>query len=250
VKIVQVAAFPVIAAAALVATTCGGGSSSVTIHGTLTPSSGLSSVSGPGVNASSYAGCRSASPVPGTQVTVTRPGGTVIGTATLGLWSPASIVVSGTRVYSCAMPFTIKGVPSQARYGFQVNGVPGTIWKTSVSHVSLDVRMGRSGEFRGPCVPNTVTPPVYLAVCSSFPRILRENTAAGGVESLVEFHGYLAARVQQRHRRAATGLGEALAATGLRQQPRSTVPAVVQTEEVNRVRLASADARKSAWPLR
>ena len=231
-KIVPVAAFPVIAAAALVAAACGGGSSSVTIHGTLTPSSGLSSVSGPGVNAFSYAGCRSASPVPGTQVTVTGPGGTVIGTATLGLWSPASIVVSGTRVYSCAMPFTIKSVPSQARYGFQVNGVPGTIWETSVSHVSLDVRMGRSGEFRGPCVPNTVTPPVYLAVCSSFPRSLRENTAAGGVESL------------------ATGLGKALAATGPRQQPRSTVPAVVQTEEVNRVHLASADARKSAWPLR
>ena len=230
-KIVQVAAFPVIAAAALVATTCGGGSSSVTIHGTLTPSSGLSSVSGPGVNASSYAGCRSASPVPGTQVTVTGPGGTVIGTATLGLWLPASTVVSGTRVYSCAMPFTIKSVPSQARYGFQVNGVPGTIWKTSVSHVSLDVRMGRSGEFRGPCVPNTVTPSVHLAVCSNFPRSLRENTAAGGVES------------------PATGLGEALAATGPRQQSRSTAPAVVQTEEVNRVHLASADARKSAWPL-
>ncbi len=204
-KIVQVAAFPVIAAAALVATTCGGGSSSVTIHGTLTPSSGLSSVSGPGVNASSYADCRSASPVPGTQVTVTGPGGTVIGTATLGLWSPSSIVVSGAKVYSCAMPFTIKGVPSQARYGFQVNGVPGTIWKTSVSHVSLYVRMGRSGEFRGPCVPNTVTPRVYLAVCSSFPRILRENTAAGGVESLVEFYDYGAAHVQQRHRRTATG---------------------------------------------
>jgi len=189
VKIVQVAAFPVIAAAALVAAACGGGSSSVTIHGTLTPSSGLSSVSRPGVNASSYAGCRSASPAPGTQVTVTGPGGTVIGTATLGLWSPASIVVSGTRVYSCAMPFTVKGVPSQARYGFRVNGVPGTIWKTSVSHVSLDVRTG-SGEFRGPCVPNTVTRSHYLAVCSSFPRIFRENVPAAGVESLVGFYDY------------------------------------------------------------
>jgi hypothetical protein len=171
VKIVQVAAFPVIAAAALVAAACGGGSLSVTIHGTLTPSV-LSSVSGRDVNASSYAGCRSASPAPGTQVTVTGPDGTVIGTATLGLWSPASIAVSRTRGYSCAMPFTIKDVPSQVRYGFRVNGVPGTIWETSVSHVSLDVRMGRSGEFRGPCVANTVRPPVYLAVCSSFPRIL------------------------------------------------------------------------------
>ncbi len=166
-KIVQVAVFPVIAAAALAAA-CGGGSSSIAIHGTLTPSLGLSSASGPGVNASTYAGCRSASPVPGTQVTVTDSGGTVIGTATLGLWSPAGIVESGTTVYSCAMPFIIKSVPSEARYGFQVNGVLGTIWETSVSHVIIDVRMDRSGEFRGPCVPNTVMPPAYLAACSSF----------------------------------------------------------------------------------
>jgi hypothetical protein len=42
-------------------------------------------------------------------------------------------------VYSCAMPFTIKGVPNETRYGFQVNGVPGTIWETSVNSVSLNI---------------------------------------------------------------------------------------------------------------
>ena len=123
----------------------GGGASAVTIKGTVTPSSGASSVFGAGVNATTYAGCAAASPMPGTQITVTDPSGKVIGTGTLGVWADSSVTTSGLTVYLCDMPFTIKNVPSEQRYGFSINGVPGTIWETSVSGpVNLSVS-GSSG---------------------------------------------------------------------------------------------------------
>jgi hypothetical protein len=91
------------------------------------------------MNATSYATCAASSPEPGTQVTVTDPSGAVIGTGTLGLWNHDSTTVSGTTIYPCDMPFTIKDQPHEARYGFAINGVPGTIWETSVRSVSLAI---------------------------------------------------------------------------------------------------------------
>ena len=139
-KIIKLAAVAVIASAGFAATACGAGS--VTIHGSVTPSSSASSVFGSGMTATSYAQCGTASPAPGDQVTVTDPSGKVIGTGTLGVWSRGSTTVSGTIIYPCDMPFTMGGVPSESRYGFEISGVPGTIWETSISHVSLAVSSG------------------------------------------------------------------------------------------------------------
>jgi hypothetical protein len=109
-----------------------------TIHGTVTPSSEVSSVFGSEATASSYAGCAGASPAPGAQVTVTSPSGEVIGTATLGTWRHDHADLGGTTVYACDMPFTVTNVPAEARYGYQLAGVPGTTWRTGNS-VSLTV---------------------------------------------------------------------------------------------------------------
>lgn len=126
--------------AGLVITACGG-ASTVTIHGTVTPHSETSDIFG-GQN--SYANCSLDSPAPGTQVTVTDPSGKVIGTGSLGYWTGASVTASGLKLWTCPEPFTIKGVPSEPRYGFQVNGVPGTIWETSVTNVTLKITGGSS----------------------------------------------------------------------------------------------------------
>ncbi|MGH3188669.1 MAG: hypothetical protein ACRDOL_15630 [Streptosporangiaceae bacterium] len=68
------------------------------------------------------------------------PSGTVVGVGTLGLWSHDSITASGVTIYPCDMSFTIRNVPQGARYGFAINGVPGTIWESSVrGTVSLTV---------------------------------------------------------------------------------------------------------------
>lgn len=130
----------VAATVALMAAGCGG-NSTITIHGTLAPSSGVSSVF-PGVVSTTYGGCMAASPAPGTQVTVTDPSGKVIGSGTLGMPSNTHSQVGGTTTYTCDMPFTIKNVPHESRYGFQINGVPGTIWNTNVNNVALSVSSG------------------------------------------------------------------------------------------------------------
>jgi hypothetical protein len=109
------------------------GTSKVTVHGTVTPLSGPSSVSGSGFTAKTYAGCALARPRPGTLITITSLSGQVIGTGTLGEWAHSAVTASGATVYQCEMPFTIKNVPSEPRYGFSVNGVPGTLWQTTVS---------------------------------------------------------------------------------------------------------------------
>ena len=101
---------------------------SVTIHGTVRPD-----VSGA---ARYYQACAYGKPSPGAQVTVTDPSGAVISTGTLGAWSHAN----PSGMFTCAMPFTVANVPHEARYGFAINGVPGTIWKTSVGGtVQLEV---------------------------------------------------------------------------------------------------------------
>jgi hypothetical protein len=117
-----------------------GGASAVTVNGTVNPSSGVAVVFGPGINATTYAGCAKASPAPGTQIKVTDPSGKVIGTGTLGRWTDTSVTAQGLKVYPCDMPFTINNVPSEQRYGFAINGVPGMMWETSVSgpvHLSV-----------------------------------------------------------------------------------------------------------------
>lgn len=139
-SLAQSAKLAVIGALILMVASCGG-SSSVTIHGTLTPSSGASGVFGAGMTATTYGLCATANPTPGTQVTVTDSSGKVIGTGELGLWKHDHSSIGGTTIYQCDMPFMIKDVPSEPRYGFQINGVPGTIWESSTT-VSLDVSSG------------------------------------------------------------------------------------------------------------
>jgi hypothetical protein len=113
---------------------CGSGSPSVTIHGQVLPARA------DGVPATSYGFCSEGSPSPGDQVTVSDPGGKVIGIATLGTWNHTRATVDGVTVYPCLMPFTMKGVPGEQRYGFGINNVPGKIWVTKVNQlVTLDV---------------------------------------------------------------------------------------------------------------
>jgi len=40
--------------------------------------------------------------------------------------------VSGLTVYTCNMPFVIKGVPAEKRYGFKINNVLGEIFMSNV----------------------------------------------------------------------------------------------------------------------
>jgi hypothetical protein len=43
-------------------------------------------------------------------------------------------------IYMCLEPFTMKNVPAESRYGFEINGEPGTLWENSVTGtVSLSV---------------------------------------------------------------------------------------------------------------
>lgn len=121
---------PVVAAAGLVAAAIAGcGSSSQTIHGTLMP---------PGYQPT-YSECAMTNPQPGDQVVVIDPSGKVIATATLGTWQHDHATYQGITDYGCHMPFTMTGVPSEPRYGFQVQGVPGTSWVTNATDVSLTV---------------------------------------------------------------------------------------------------------------
>ncbi len=114
---------------------CGGGPSPVTIHGSVSPAE-ASSLTLP----LSYSECSEESPSPGDQVTVTDPGGKVIGSATLGIWEHGSATADGITAYGCLEPFTMRDVPAEPRYGFSINTVPGVIWVTNVSHgVTLDV---------------------------------------------------------------------------------------------------------------
>jgi hypothetical protein len=90
----------IIAALGITLAACGGGSA-LTVHGTVTPSSGASSVFGPGMNATSYAGCSTTRPAPGTQATVTDSSGKVIGNGTLGLWSHHCQGFGGDGLFVC-----------------------------------------------------------------------------------------------------------------------------------------------------
>jgi hypothetical protein len=122
-------------AAALGLTACGGGAATTTIHGQVEPSGGaLASVGGGGL-AQTYSECAEDTPAPGDQVTVTDPSGKVIGTGTLGAWSHATTTASGVTMYPCWMPFTITGTPTEPRYGFAINNVPGKIWVTKVNQL-------------------------------------------------------------------------------------------------------------------
>jgi len=133
-RIARALALPAAALAVITIAGCGGPGTS-TIHGTVTPS-------GPGI-ANAYGFCSEDNPAPGGQVTVSDPGGKVIGTGTLGTWSHAHFTSYGTTEYTCTMPFAMKGVPAEQRYGFAVNGVPGKIWFNKLSKpVTLNVSGG------------------------------------------------------------------------------------------------------------
>jgi hypothetical protein len=134
---VAVAAAVVAAVVAVGLSACGGGS--VTVGGTVQPYAEADSLTGGAGYAQTYSECSVGSPAPGAQVTVTSPSGSVIGTAKLGLWKSGHVTVSGLTIFTCLMPFSMSGVPSEPRYGFQIAGVPGTLWETSVSDVALSV---------------------------------------------------------------------------------------------------------------
>jgi hypothetical protein len=129
------------ASTAAVLSACGG-TSAVTIHGQIEPDGGAASISG-GL-AMTYADCSSDSPAPGSQVTVSDPAGKVIGTATLGHWSHRTATASGLTMYPCMMPFTMRNVVAEQRYGFGINGVPGKIWVSNVSK-PVFLQVGSSG---------------------------------------------------------------------------------------------------------
>jgi hypothetical protein len=130
-RVAALAAVPAAAVAVSLAG-CGGAPATATVHGTVAPN-GPSSVLGVGGDEQTYAGCVGDTPKPGTQVTVSSPSGTVIGTAALGLWSRQRVSAGGLTLYTCVMPFTITGVPSEQRYGFAIAGVPGTQWENSIT---------------------------------------------------------------------------------------------------------------------
>ncbi|HEY5360314.1 MAG TPA: hypothetical protein VIJ82_21950 [Streptosporangiaceae bacterium] len=128
------------AAAAAALSACG--SSAVTIHGQIMPGGGATSITGGLVT--SYAFCSEDSPSPGSQVAVTDPDGKIIGSATLGTWSHRSATASGLTMYPCMMPFMIRNVAAEQRYGFEINGVPGKIWVSNVSRPVL-LQVGSGG---------------------------------------------------------------------------------------------------------
>ena len=135
--VVAAAASAVVVAIVLVVV-LSGGSPDVTIRGNVSPGGGAF-----GGLAMSYSECSETSPSPGSQVTVSNPGGAVIGSATLGTWSPMTATADGVTMYACDMPFTIKNIPAESRYGFKINNVPGEIWVTSVRQsVTLEVGSG------------------------------------------------------------------------------------------------------------
>ncbi len=74
---------------------------------------------------------------PGTQVTVLAPSGTVLGTAALG-----AAVSAGPPSYgmsTCALPFTLTGVPVQRLYGIRLAGVSGTTWSRTAGAITVTV---------------------------------------------------------------------------------------------------------------
>jgi hypothetical protein len=78
----------------------------------------------------------------GSQVTVVSPSGTVIGTG--GLNAPATTTsdmldcVYEVDVYK----FQVTGLPSESRYGVQVNGEQGTIWFTPAEISDANLSLG------------------------------------------------------------------------------------------------------------
>lgn len=116
------------------------GNSTVTVHGQVEPGGGALASMGADGLAQTYSGCSDDTPSPGSQVTVTNPSGKVIGSATLGTWSHRTVTADGLTMYPCWMPFTMKNVAAEQRYGFKINNVPGEIWVNNVSKiVTLDV---------------------------------------------------------------------------------------------------------------
>ena len=127
----------IVPAAALALAACSSAPSASTIRGDVSPDGS----SNPLGFAMTYAACAQDSPAPGAQVTVTDPGGKVVGSGTLGTWTRTHVSADAVTGFACDMPFTMTGVPAEQRYGFRINGVPGTIWMTSVSRlVTLSVK--------------------------------------------------------------------------------------------------------------
>jgi len=121
------------AVAGLSVAACGGSQpATVTIHG---------SVANDVSAAAPYpAACAFGKPASGNQIVITSPSGTVISTATLGTLIHAA---NPSGHFTCTLPFTATKVPQETRYGFTINGVPGTIWMTNISGtVQLNVSAG------------------------------------------------------------------------------------------------------------
>jgi hypothetical protein len=87
------------------------------------------------------AGQLPASIQPGTtQVTVTSPSGTVLGSTYLGQPSSTGQQVLGQPV--CKMSFRVTSVPSSRMYGIKIAGVSGTSWAHKPSGILITLTEG------------------------------------------------------------------------------------------------------------
>jgi hypothetical protein len=78
----------------------------------------------------------------GTQITVISPSGTVIGTGSLGAPATTTSNMLGCIEEIDVYPFQVAGLPSESRYGVQINGEQGTIWFTPAQVSRADLSLG------------------------------------------------------------------------------------------------------------
>jgi hypothetical protein len=79
----------------------------------------------------------------GTQITVISPSGTMIGTSSLGPPATTSNTLGCVEEID-VYPFQVAGLPSEPRYGVQINGEQGTIWFTPAEVSRADLSLGAS----------------------------------------------------------------------------------------------------------
>jgi hypothetical protein len=113
-----------------------GGSSPVTVAGKLTVTT----------DSGDYSFCDNDSynVGQGTQVTVVSPSGTAIGTGSLSAPATTTSDMLGCAYEVDVYKFSVTSLPSEPRYGVQVNGEQGTIWFTpsEISDASLSLGEG------------------------------------------------------------------------------------------------------------
>jgi hypothetical protein len=74
-----------------------------------------------------------------TQITVTSPSGTVLGSTYLGQPANAGSMLGQPL---CKLPFRVTSVPSERMYGIKVAGVSGTSWAHKPKGIVISVTSG------------------------------------------------------------------------------------------------------------